>query len=56
MYCRFLVCACALYAHASECVCVCVDISVYIYAQVSSSFLEYVKIYHMSGTFNKHSS
>ena len=56
MYCRFLVCACALYAHASECVCVCVDISVYIYAQVSSSLLEYVKIYHISGTFNKHSS
>ena len=38
------------------CVCVCVNTSVYIYAQVSSSLLKYVKIYHMSGTFNKHSS
>ena len=28
----------------------------HIYAQVSSSLLEYVKIYPKSGTFNKHSS
>ena len=58
MYCRSLLCACAVYAHtcACICVCVCVDASVYIYAQVSSSLLEYVKIYHKSDTFNKHSS
>ena len=56
MYCRSLVCACAVCAHACACVCVCVDTSVYIYAQVSSSLLKYVKIYHMSGTFNKQSS
>ena len=56
MYCRSLVCACAVYAHARACVCVCVDTSVYIYAQVSSSLLKYVKINHMSGIFNKHSS
>ena len=56
MYRRSLVCACAVYAHARACVCVCVDTSVYIYAQVSSSLLKYVKIYHMSGTFNRHSS
>ena len=54
MYCRSLLCACAVYARA--CICVCVDTSVYIYTQVSSSLLEYVKIYHTSGTFNKHSS
>ena len=41
---------------ACVCVCVCVDTSMHIYAQVSSSLLGYVKIYHMSGTFNKHSS
>ena len=34
------------------CVCMCVWIRLYIYAQVSSSLLGYVKIYHMSGTFN----
>ena len=58
MYRRSLVCACAVYAHAHACicVCVCVDTSAYIYAQVSSSLLKYVKIYHISGTFNKHSS
>ena len=38
-------------------VCVCGYVCLYIiYAQVSSSLLEYVKIYHRSGTFNKHSS
>ena len=58
MYRRSLVCACAVYAHARACVCVCVWIRlcIHIYTQVSLSLLKYVKIYHMSGTFNKHSS
>ena len=51
MYRRYLFCACAIYLHP----CVCLKVSVYIYAQVSSSLLEYVKIYHRSVTFNKHS-
>ena len=42
--------------HTHMCVYVCVHTSVYINAQVSSSLLEYVKIYQNSGTFNKHSS
>ena len=46
-----------MHVHAYVCVCVCGYVCVYIiYAQVSSSLLEYVKIYHRSGTFNKHSS
>ena len=41
---------CAVYAHARACICVCVWIRLcMLYAQVSSSLLEYVKIYHMSG-------
>ena len=56
IYRRSLVCPCAVYAHACACVYACVDTSVYIYAQVSSSLREYVKIYHISGTFNKHLS
>ena len=38
------------------CVCGYVCVYIRIYAQVSSDLLEYVKIYHMSGTFNKYSS
>ena len=49
-------CLCHVCAHMCMHMCVCVDTSVYIYAQVSSSLLEYVKIYHKSDTFNKHSS
>ena len=49
-------CLCRVCAHMYMRMCVCVDTSVYIYAQVSSSLLEYVRIYHKSGTFNKHSS
>ena len=56
MYRRSLLCVCAVYAHACACICVCVDMSVYTYVQVSSSLVEYVKIYHRSGTFNKNSS
>ena len=52
IYRRSLLCACAVYASARAYICVCV----YIYTQVSSSLLEYVKIYHRGGTFNKHSS
>ena len=46
--------------HVCACVCVCVPVwirlCICIYAQVSSSLLEYVKIYHRSRTLNKHSS
>ena len=48
MYRRSLLCACTVYVHMCA--------PVYIYAQGSSNLLEYVKIYHMSDTFNKHSS
>ena len=60
MHHRSLLCACAVYVHARACVYVCVPVwirlCICIYAQVSSSFLEYVKIYHRSRTLNKHSS
>ena len=58
MYRRSLVCACAVYAHAHACLCMCGYMCVYvrIYTQVSSSLLEYLKIYHRSHTFNKHLS
>ena len=36
--------------------CVCLHRSVYICAHISSSVLEYVKIYCSSGTFDKHSN
>ena len=53
------VCVCAS-VRVRVCVCgvcgVCVDMFMYMRAQVSSSHLVYVKIYHMSGTFNNHSS
>ena len=57
------VCVC-LCVRVCECACVrvcgvcgvCVDMFLYMRAQVSSSHLVYVKIYHMSGTFNNHSS
>ena len=60
MHHRSLLCACAVYVHARACICVCVPVwirlCICIYAQVSSSLLEYVKIYHRSRTLNKHSS
>ena len=43
-----------LCASARTRACVCVDTSVYIY--ICTSELKSPKIYHMSGTFNKHSS
>ena len=47
-------------AHMCMRMCVCVPVwirlCICIYAQVSSSLLEYVKIYHRSRTLNKHSS
>ena len=60
MHHRSLLCACAVYVHARACICVCVPVwirlCICIYAQVSSSLLEYVKIYHRSRTLNKHLS
>ena len=49
-------CLCRVCACTCMRVCVCGYVCVYIYAQVSSSLLEYVKIYHSRGTFHKHSS
>ena len=48
-------CLCRVCTRTCLRMCVC-GTSVYIYAQVSLSLLKYVKIYLMSGTFNKHSS
>ena len=48
-------CMCT-YVHAYVCVPVWIRLCIRIYAQVSSSLLEYVKIYHRSCTLDKHSS
>ena len=48
-------CMCT-HVHAYVCVPVWIRLCICIYTQVSSSLLEYVKIYHRSRTLNKHSS
>ena len=49
-------CLCHVCARTCMPMCVWIHLCMRIYARVSSSLLEYVKIYHRSRTFNKYSS
>ena len=49
-------CLCRVCPRTCMHMCVWIRLCIRIYAQVSSSLLEYVKIYYRSRTFNNHSS